>query len=67
MRNKLIAALVIVAVPAAAYAQTPPRASTNGGVGTDNWAECRVASMGLSHGMPNMDHWRVSWHQCFGT
>jgi hypothetical protein len=61
MRNKLIAALVILALPTAAYATPRPRASDTPGVGTDTWDTCTVSEMALMRA-PHV--WGVSWHDC---
>ena len=62
MRNKLISALIIVAIPTAAYATPMPNAAATSGVGSTSWSDCTVSDMGLSRA-PNV--WRVSWHYCF--
>lgn len=65
MRNRLISALIILALPTAAYATGPmPRASNppGGGKGTDTWDSCTVAVPALMRA-PNP--WSVSWHDCY--
>jgi hypothetical protein len=62
MRNKLISALIIVAIPTAAYATPMPRAADTAGVGSTNWNDCTVSEMGLARARAV---WQVSWHYCF--
>ena len=62
MRRQFTAGLMTLAISTAAWATPMPRASSTPGVGSDNWAECRVSAMGLMHA-PYV--WRVSWHECY--